>query len=148
MCDARNRYGAEIILQLPNNPVHIACRKIEFEELIYCLITNALQANVPSRPPQIKVELVSLGEMATISITDNGSGILEQSIDSIFDCFFTTKSEENGTGLGLAIVRHIVESHGGTASVSSEVNMGSTFVLKLPLAHGDFNAETFDSIYC
>lgn len=148
MFDACARRGAELTTNLPFHPVIVGCKKIEFEELIYCLITNALQASVPERKTEINVSLVFSNDSARISISDNGSGISEQSIDSIFDCFFTTKSEENGTGLGLAIVRHIVESHGGTVRVSSEVDVGSTFILELPLSHGESYAETHDSVHC
>jgi signal transduction histidine kinase len=55
----------------------------------------------------------------------------------LFTPFFTTK--ENGTGLGLATARKIVEAHRGTIRVASEVGRGSTFVVAIPMARGEYN---------
>jgi signal transduction histidine kinase len=65
-----------------------------------------------------------------ISVKDNGMGIDPKNIDRIFDAFYTTKT--GGMGMGLAICKSIIESHGGTLSVSSGVANGSVFVIALP----------------
>ena len=60
-------------------------------------------------------------------------GIAEAQLEQIFSTYFTTKSPERGTGLGLAVVRQIVESYGGSVSVTSEAGQGACFTVKLPL---------------
>jgi len=79
---------------------------------------------------------ITVGKMpavqcVNISFTDNGSGIMPENMEKIFNPFFTTR--ENGTGLGLSITRRIIENHGGAISVQSKVNEGTTFIIKLPL---------------
>lgn len=65
-----------------------------------------------------------------IEIKDTGQGIPEENLGTVFDPYFTTKSQ--GTGLGLAVVRKIVEGHGGTVDVASAVDIGTTFTISLP----------------
>jgi two-component system NtrC family sensor kinase len=66
-----------------------------------------------------------------VSISDTGMGISPKHLPRIFDPFFTTKPE--GTGLGLSIVHKILEQHDASINVTSELNQGTTFVLKFPL---------------
>jgi two-component system, NtrC family, sensor kinase len=68
-----------------------------------------------------------------ISITDTGCGIPPEHINKLFDPFFTTKEVGQGTGLGLAVSLGIVQRHGGSIRVQSEVGKGSTFTIWVPL---------------
>ena len=68
----------------------------------------------------------------TLKITDNGTGISPENIEKIFSPFFTTKPVGKGTGLGLSVCYGIIESFGGTMAVTSEQNVGTTFVIRLP----------------
>lgn len=67
---------------------------------------------------------------AVIKVSDTGTGITSDVMQKMFDPFFTTK--KNAIGLGLAIVKKVIEGHGGSVEVYSEVGKGTTFVLKLP----------------
>jgi two-component system NtrC family sensor kinase len=67
-----------------------------------------------------------------VSVSDSGAGISPDIQDKIFNPFFTTKPVGEGTGLGLAISHKIVEEHGGTIDVESEVDRGTTFIIRLP----------------
>jgi signal transduction histidine kinase len=67
-----------------------------------------------------------------ISVEDNGSGIGDEDKRRIFDPFFTTKGVK-GVGLGLSVAYGIITRYGGEISVQSELNQGSTFVIKLPI---------------
>ena len=67
-----------------------------------------------------------------IAISDDGSGIPQDKLDRIFDPFFTTK--QNGTGLGLATVHRIVENHGGSVRLESELGVGTTVRIRLSRA--------------
>ena len=69
-----------------------------------------------------------------ISVADNGCGIKPEHLDKVFDPFFTTKPVGQGTGLGLSVSYGIVEQHGGTIELESEVDIGSTFTIRLPRA--------------
>jgi signal transduction histidine kinase len=70
------------------------------------------------------------GPVATVSIEDNGAGIEESDMGSIFEAFFTTKSL--GTGLGLTNARKVIELHGGRIEVASVARQGTTITMTLP----------------
>lgn len=73
---------------------------------------------------------------AQIEILDSGHGIGTKELEHIFDPFFTTKhesQEHEGTGLGLAIAHQIIQAHGGTIEVSSQIGQGTTFLITLPI---------------
>ncbi|MBI4638034.1 MAG: GAF domain-containing protein [Candidatus Rokubacteria bacterium] len=67
-----------------------------------------------------------------VEITDTGTGIAPEILDKIFDPFFTTKPDVTGTGLGLSVSLGIVQRHGGTIEVKTELGKGSTFTIRLP----------------
>jgi len=76
-------------------------------------------------------------------LTDTGPGISEDVLSRIFDPFFTTK--DKGTGLGLSIAHAIVKNHGGTISVSTRRENGTTFVINLPYEPGYGDEQKADS---
>ncbi len=81
------------------------------------------------------------GDSARIQVADTGCGILESDISRIFEPLFSTRA--HGTGLGLPLVREIVEEHGGTVDLSTEVGEGTCFVVRLPLQQsGAVDQET------
>ena len=73
------------------------------------------------------------GQSTSIEVADTGMGIPPENISKLFEPLFSTKSR--GVGLGLAIVKSIVDAHGGTITVESDLGRGSTFCIALPL-HG------------
>ncbi|MFP3381296.1 ATP-binding protein, partial [Bacillus sp. SIMBA_069] len=69
-----------------------------------------------------------------IEVTDTGAGIAPENVQKIFDPFFTTKPVGQGTGLGLSLSYGIVKKHGGEITVSSQVGVGTTFRVQLPIS--------------
>jgi signal transduction histidine kinase len=94
------------------------------------LIRNALQATPAGGT--VTVAATTDGARVRVSVSDTGKGIPSDSMEKIFQPFFTTK--EKGTGLGLAFVREIVHDHGAKLDVTSEVGRGTTFSFHLPRA--------------
>ncbi|UCD79299.1 MAG: PAS domain S-box protein [Desulfobacterales bacterium] len=72
-------------------------------------------------------------DKVTIEIKDNGIGIREEHIAKIFDSFFTTKGEVKGVGLGLSVCYGFIKDHGGDIKVKSQIGVGTTFTITLPV---------------
>ena len=99
------------------------------EQVIINLIKNSSEALQNTENPKIEIE-VKLSDRGrlVIYIIDNGEGILENVVDKIFIPFFTTK--QDGSGIGLSLSRQILKLHGGSISVNSSPNKGTTMILR------------------
>ncbi len=103
-------------------------------------IINNLLYNALRHTPEgglVVLQARPLGEMVQISTSDTGRGIPEEALPNVFERYFQAERGERhaeGTGLGLSIVKQLVEAHGGTISVESEVGQGTTFRFTLPQA--------------
>lgn len=96
------------------------------------LLVNAAQA-VSTAGGEVRIRTGVEYESVFVRVSDTGSGIPRENLSRIFDPFFTTKSVGDGTGLGLSISFSIVERHGGTISVESEPDKGTTFTVLIPI---------------
>ena len=103
----------------------------KLHQAILNILSNAEQAIEGTGEIFIKTQCKN--DFIYISIKDTGTGISKDHLSKINDPFFTTKSPGEGTGLGLFITYSIIEEHGGTIQVSSEVNKGAVFTVKLPI---------------
>ncbi len=99
------------------------------------LLDNALHYTPPGGT--VTIRLQEIGEEVAISVEDTGHGIEPEHLPHLFERFYRTDwaraKDAGGTGLGLAIIKEIAEAHGGTVSVTSQLNKGSVFTLHLPL---------------
>lgn len=96
------------------------------------MIANANQA--VDENGDIHIATRSQGDWVEIMFKDNGHGISEENMKLLFTPFFTTKPVGQGTGLGLSISHGFIEEHGGEIKVVSEVGVGTTFTISLPVA--------------
>ena len=107
------------------------------ERVLGNLVSNALKYSPEGS--EVVIELERAGERAIVRVRDRGMGISEADRTRIFDWFARGGNVEHtkrGSGVGLAGSRSIVEQHGGTLTVESELGRGSTFVMELPLSTG------------
>ncbi len=104
-------------------------------QVIVNLIANAIKFSPTGSTVTISCHQVDTGVL--VSVKDQGRGIPDKQIDSIFDRFkqveIVDRTEKKGSGLGLAICKSIVEAHGGTISVESKPGEGSTFSFLIPV---------------
>ena len=115
---------------------------IQLEQVFINLLNNSRDslANAPVR--RIHVGCAITDEMAEVRFSDTGPGIPEGLEQRIFDPFFTTKEVGEGTGLGLSITYSLIKDHDGTITVEKmPPNGGALFVIRLPLASGEWKQE-------
>jgi PAS domain S-box-containing protein len=115
---------------------------LQFQQLFFNLIENAIKYSRPDVPPEIKISSKKFWKedaearplFYRITVRDNGIGFEQQYADTIFKLFqrLHGRSEYSGTGIGLAICKEIVGNHKGTITAKSEPGKGSTFIIELP----------------
>lgn len=106
----------------------------QMKQVLMNLIANARDA-MP-RGGVLTVETKNVASSVTITVRDTGAGMSTETVDRIFEPYFTTKGGGKGTGLGLSIVHRIVMDLGGTIRVASDIGKGSTFTIRLPRNNG------------
>ncbi len=106
----------------------------ELREVLVNLLCNAVDATEDGG--EITVRARCEADRAVIEVSDTGCGMTPEQLEACGQPFFTTKGEA-GTGLGLSVSRDIVERHGGSLRLHSEPSVGTTAVLRLPLAPAD-----------
>ncbi len=115
---------------------------IQMGRVITNLVKNAMEAMDEHTIPQIFIAIRQENEDSVIvDIADNGCGIPEEELTKIWLTFHTTKAKKGGTGLGLPACLQSMERMGGRIGVSSEVGIGSTFTLHIPIYHPEKEAK-------
>jgi signal transduction histidine kinase len=103
----------------------------QIKQVILNLVANALQAT--DTGGLVTIRLVEQVDNVVLSVSDDGCGMDQETLQHVFDPFFTSREQGQGTGLGLSITHRIVEDHGGTVTpVSAGAGQGSTFQVRLP----------------
>ncbi|MCZ7542507.1 MAG: ATP-binding protein [Anaerolineae bacterium] len=118
--------------EAPEEPLFIYADPARMTQVISNLVVNAI--NYTPSGGAVTVQAHADGAFTVIDVRDTGPGIPADMLPQLFTPFFRAGQEEKGgTGLGLTIAREIVEAHGGTISVESEVGRGSAFTVRLAL---------------
>ena len=120
---------------LDTSPMSVHGLRDQLHQVVLNLLLNAVDASPPNGVVELTLssERSDLGDWAVVEIRDRGHGISEEDLERVFDPFFTTKSPDKGSGLGLMIAHQIVVDHGGSVEALSELGVGSTFRVRLPL---------------
>ncbi|HET8601896.1 MAG TPA: ATP-binding protein [Segeticoccus sp.] len=123
-------------------------------DLLVTAVRNLVANGINYSPDgtRVAVGIHTAGDLAQVTVTDQGIGIVEQDQERVFERFYRVDPARSrstgGTGLGLAIVKHICANHGGDVSVWSEPRRGSTFTIRLPvLSVADRPARAGDEIH-
>jgi two-component system phosphate regulon sensor histidine kinase PhoR len=117
----------------PYPPVWVKADRYYIEQVLINLIINSIRYGNEGGCTDIK--FIDLFDKILIEVKDNGRGISKEDIPRVFERFYRTDKgrsrEQGGTGLGLAIVKHVLEAHGETINLRSELGVGSTFSFTL-----------------
>ncbi len=128
---AFERSGArEIGVECDAEPFMVRGDEAALEQVFLNLLLNAAQALGPGGLAGVRMH--SDGRFVVVDVWDTGAGIAADRLASVFDPFYSTRPD--GTGLGLAIARQVVLAHGGTITIDSQEDAGTTVSISLPAA--------------
>jgi signal transduction histidine kinase len=105
---------------------------VQINRAIQNVIINAVQA-CADKKSSVTITCAQKDFYVELRVEDKGTGMTKEQMGKIFDPYFTTKQGKSGTGLGLYITKKVVEDHNGSIKVDSTLDMGTTFVIRLPL---------------
>jgi PAS domain S-box-containing protein len=121
--------GITLHVNFPGDACIIQADEEKLKIAFLNIVVNATEA-IDNGNGNVNVELSEKPDQYVVEIADNGCGIPAEILAKLFEPYFTSK--RNGMGLGLASTLNIIQSHGGTIDVESEVNIGSRFIVSIP----------------
>ena len=124
---AATRLTVEVVLSLrvPFSPANL-------RSIVYNLLSNAIKYCSPERPSQVWVRAEQTPQALVLTVQDNGLGLSERQQRQLFGLFQRLHTHVEGTGIGLYITKHLIENAGGTITVQSQLNEGTTFTVTFP----------------
>ncbi|WP_433803438.1 ATP-binding protein [Actinomycetospora sp. CA-084318] len=134
VASAMQRAGLDYVVDAPSWPERVAVDRTGWERVVLNLVSNALKY---TRAGSVTVRLRREGDHAVLTVTDTGIGIAADELPRLFERFHriegTWARSAEGSGIGLALVRDLVEYDGGSVQVGSELGVGTTFTVRLPV---------------
>ncbi|MEV2240501.1 SpoIIE family protein phosphatase [Micromonospora sp. NPDC049891] len=139
---ASERAGVRLVVDCPPLPEPVFVDPDMWEKIVLNLVSNALKFTFEG---EISIRVREVDGAARLEVSDTGVGIDERELPHVFERFHRvpgvrSRSHE-GTGIGLALVRELAEMHGGQVSATSQIDVGSTFVVTIPFGAGHLPAE-------
>jgi signal transduction histidine kinase len=122
--------GVEMTVEASDPPAEVRGDRERLKSSLSNLAINALQA-MPTGG-RLNVQVAREDGFVKVSLSDTGVGISKEALGKIFEPYFSTK--QTGFGLGLAVTKTIIEEHQGSIEVNSELDRGTTFIVKVPAA--------------
>ncbi len=139
MKPAADQAGVDLRAGLPDTSVWLAADARALRQIALNLVANAVKFT--PRGGRVAVDLMIKGSAAEFTITDTGIGIAKEYVQTVFELFRQVDSSlsrrHEGTGLGLAISKRLVELHGGTITLESELAVGTCVSVRLPCLAGE-----------
>jgi two-component system NtrC family sensor kinase len=127
----RHELGSAISVETDFGDIPLVqCYAQQVNQVFMNLMMNAAHAMTDGGTLAITTRAV--GDAVEVDVSDTGRGITPDHLERLFEPGFTTKGKRVGMGLGLAICREIVDRHGGSITVQTEVDVGTTFTVRLP----------------
>jgi two-component system NtrC family sensor kinase len=131
----KNYRDRRVVLDFkPDDSLEVVANPTEMKQVLLNLTVNALEA-VPNGRGEVRIGGRRAGDWVELSVEDNGKGMTPETLEHVFEPFFTAKrgAGEPGTGLGLSITHAIIENHGGRIRAeSSGPGHGSRFIVRFP----------------
>ena len=131
------KYNGTLDAELNAEDPIVYVDEMHFTNVIFNLLDNAVKYKKPEGDLKLKVRTWNESGKLHISIEDNGIGIKKENLKKIFDKFYRVHTgnlhDVKGFGLGLAYVKKIITDHKGTIRAESELNVGTRFIIVLPL---------------
>lgn len=131
------RANLTMLNEVPSDLPSVLADRTRVEQVLVNLVHNAIKFTPPGGTIRVSARVED--DQLAISVADTGVGISPAELPRVFERFYKQDKarRSDGTGLGLAIAKHIVQAHGGSIRVESEVGKGATFTFTLPLAGAD-----------
>ena len=124
----------EVSTDIEDNLPDVLADPVQVQQVLLNVLMNAAEAMMSNAPEERRINVSAQVENGNVhfAVEDRGTGMAPEQLESVFDAFYTTKS--NGLGLGLAICRSIVNAHGGRLWATNNKTKGATFHFTLPTA--------------
>ena len=126
-------HNIKLVREFQSDMPAVEIDESQIKQALLALFVNAVEAMENEGKLTVKTELKISEQSIYISVKDTGKGIPDELKSQIFEPFYTTKIAVKGVGLGLSAVYAIVHRHQGEIMVESEINKGSTFIIKIPI---------------
>ncbi len=127
----------DFIINCPENLIDIWYDKEKIEHIIYNLLSNAFKFTPKEGSVQLTVLPINSLKTLKLSVTDSGSGVPQEELNSIFELFYQTsagKKKKLGTGIGLALTKELIDLHKGKIEVESSSASGTIFTITFPIS--------------
>jgi len=139
--------GVKFVVDCPSLPDAVYVDRSMWEKIVLNLLSNAFKHTFQG---QIRLSMRHDAAGVALMVSDTGVGIPEEALPLLFERFYRVDNRRSrtheGSGIGLALVQEVVHLHGGTVEVTSRLDEGSTFTVRLPWGKGHLPADRIDEV--